>query len=213
MSRFFSFLLIVASVCSQAQTVKLSFEQGPNRKGTLTWTAKLLPDGRKQNQSSLSLGSGDSRIVVRSESVFAKDGAPIRMISETVVGGRRVTHVVAEFGEKGVQLTGRKGEADFDKLLPYPQGATWRDQGEFWFLRDLPKVDQKLIVYRLNLDEQRWNIQERVYKGMAEIVVASKKVKAHHYTIDEGEVFVDERGDPLKMELKNGISLVRTSSP
>lgn len=199
----------LACVMGHAQSVQLLFSQPPNTSGTLTWTASLVQPGRKVTQSNLVLTASGRRLTVRMESVFAADGAPLRMISETVSGTALLQRIVADFRPDGVHLSGERASKKLNQVVAYPEGAPWKDVGEFWFLRDQPKPGAKLLTYRFSLEDLQWRIQERHYVGRSKKKMGNREWEGHLVQVDGGEFLLDDRGDPIWIETTTGATLTR----
>ncbi|MGE0001369.1 MAG: hypothetical protein AB7F50_08325 [Fimbriimonadaceae bacterium] len=163
---------------------------------------RLLEDGRKLNRVEMKFP--DLGIDVAQESTYNPDGSPYRMLQTTVRNGKReVRHAV--FDGKVVAYSGTDIET---AGVPYPAGGV-AAPSEFWFLRDLPIQGEKVLYYRFDLGTGAWKSATASYVGPRETVLGGKVWKVHRTIVDGVKSDLDERGDPVRIELQNGIVLER----
>lgn len=164
---------------------------------------KLLEDGRKLNRVEMKFP--DLGIEVAQESTYNTDGSPSRMLQTTVRNGKREVRS-AVFDGKLVDYSG----TDIERTeVPYPAGGGVAAPSEFWFVRDLPIQGETVLYHRFDLGTGAWKSVTASYIGPRETVLGGKVWKVHRTIVDGVKSDLDERGDPVRVELPNGIVLER----
>lgn len=171
--------------------------------GSGTIEQRLLEDGRKLSR--VEMRFDDLGIEVSQESTYNPDGSPSRMLQATTRGGSRSVRT-AVFEDRQVVFSGTG--LDTTKVA-YPTGGSVRAASEFWFLRDRPILNEKLQYHRFDLGTGSWKLVSAVFVGERETVLAGKVWKVHRTLVDDVRSDLDERGDPVRVELSNGIVLER----
>lgn len=173
--------------------------------GAATMLQKLGADGGKSVQLSMELKSESLAINLRQESTYDKTGRPIRKFQEThnvTLKTRRT--VVVTFDAAGANAVIDEGGKRTVKKIPLPETAAREDVSEFWFVRDVPKPGAVVKANTVNLETLTWELVTTTYKGLVDITIAGRKVKAHRTESDRGVAFIDAQGLPLRLELPNG---------
>lgn len=177
---------------------------GGKKAGMATLLQKVLPDGSKSVQLSMSLQLGASAATLRSESTYDAKGVPVRKFQETSVPSQKTRRtLIVTFDAKGanavIDLNGKRST----KQIPLPETAERADVTEFWFIRDKPKVGTTAKAYHFDLETMSWELVATTYAGVVELTIGGKKVKANKTSSDEGVAFLDDAGLPLRLELTN----------
>ncbi|HZH98557.1 MAG TPA: hypothetical protein VEX38_06265, partial [Fimbriimonadaceae bacterium] len=80
------------------------------------------------------------------------------------------------------------------------ENAPRANVSEFWFIRDKPKQGDKVEVYVFSLDTKSWELTTFTYKGLQDVTVRGKKMKAHKVESEKATAYMDNTGLPLRLE-------------
>jgi hypothetical protein len=177
-------------------------------KGTASLVNQVQDDGSKYVRLSMSLvyGNGDKAEVLQ-ESSYDKVGRPVRKLQTVHAAGTRRS-VVVTFNEAGAKVVEDQGSGPKTSLVSPPDGADTKVVTEFWFVRDKPKVGQTATYYAFRPNQKDWVEIKARYEGTKEIVAAGKRVTANLLVMGEIKAWVDDRGDPYRLEVA-GVTLER----
>lgn len=193
-------LIFLAALVAPAQTVKLRAMSAGKEVGSAQVTQTILSNGSKSYQLTLELGQGAQRVRVQQESVYDAKGRPQRMLQEVRDGkGKRLRFAVATFGPDGASLRVETADDAEEKNAPLVKGAPSADPSAWWFIRDTPKVGTRDAYFRFDMGEARWISTDVRYVGPEEIKIGGQTFKAHRVWTDQGEVWLDEKGLPLRL--------------
>ncbi|MCB0825498.1 MAG: hypothetical protein KDC26_04870 [Armatimonadetes bacterium] len=203
-------ILGLAAIC-QAGTTQMSVTSD-NLNGKATVENKILEDGSKYVRVSMMLEDAGGRSVnIQQESVYAKDGTPKRKLQVTnLAGGAAKQSVVVTFDSGGANVTVEAGGKTVKNYVSRPTGKRIEALPEFWIMRDQPKAGDVYNYYRFDLGMQNWVENKSTYHGTREIMVGGKKVKAHLVTNDSARAYMDDKGEPLRIE-QNSVVLEKKS--
>lgn len=185
-----------------------------NGPGGMTGTAKLRnevqDDGGKYVQLSMTLRNpAGQAVTVLQESSYDAKGNPVRKIQVTTFpGGGGKQTVVATFDAKGATVKADAGGKSVSDVVPYPAGKTVRASSEFWFCRDKPAPGAVSTYWRFDLGKQSWVETKATYHGKRQLKIGSKSYDCHLITVGEARAYVDDKGDPLRLE-QSGIVMER----
>lgn len=197
-----AFGILASAAPAQA---KLRLVIGGKSVGTGSATVKLREDGSKQMLISLTLEQDSQTVQIRSESVYSKTGKAVSRFMETSVPSQKYRKtLIATFDDKGVSVVEDINGKRKTNKYPLEANQPREDKSEFWFIRDQPKKGDKCKVFSFSLDEGVWNLVETVYEGKFEVTIGGKKISAHRTRSEQGVAYLDDKGLPLKLELKNG---------
>ncbi len=197
-------LFALASCCAaNAAEVKMSVI-GPNGiNGSATVDNRVLEDGSKYVRLSMELRTGNGPAVnVLQESTYDAKGFPVRKLQVTSTKGTKLKQsLAAVFTAEGAEVTVDSGDKHNTSEEPYPPGASVRAGNEFWFVRDKVKPGGVLTYKRFDLMLCKWVETKVTYLGRRTISVAGQARQAHLVTVGTVKTWVDEVGDPLRMEM------------
>lgn len=205
--------ILVTLVCAGAFAAAGEVDMKVTGPGGLTGTAKVInrlqADGSKYVQLSMSLKSSSGQAVtVLQESTYESTGRPIRKIQvTTLAGGGSRQRLVAAFEAQHVQVTGEAGDKKIDDRHDIPAGKNIRAASEYWFIRDKPKPGDTTTYHRFDM-AGAWVETKCVYHGLRTIKVSGREVKGHLVTFGDARAYVDDNGDPLRLE-QNGVVMER----
>lgn len=203
--------LLLFAVASYAGEVSMRISGAAGLTGTAKVVNKLQEDGSKYVRMEMELRSTDGQIVnVLQESVYDKTGMPVRMIQNTNSAGGKDQRIIAMFTGGTVKLRITNGDKTDEQTLDVPQGTNPMARFEFWFIRDKITAGGKTSYSRFDLQTAKWEKVEATYHGTREIKVGAKTVKANLVEIAGAKAYVDDTGDPIRVELQ-GIVLERIS--
>lgn len=199
--------LAASAYCGEV-TLKISGSSG--LKGTAKLVNKLQEDGSKYVRMEMELRSTDGQIAnVLQESVYDKTGMPVRMIQQTGAKGSKTQRLVANFSMGTVRLRANDGNKTSDETLPIPPGTNPVAKYEFWFIRDKVEAGGTTMYFRFDLQTAKWERVDVVFVGVRQITVDGKTVKANLIQVGDTKAYVDDAGDPWRVEMP-GVTLERT---
>lgn len=209
MKNLLASIVFLLSGLSWAGEVTMSISGPDGLKGTATVINKVEKDGSKYVRLTMKLVYGDSQSSdVLQESSYSPTGEPIRML-QTSKSGSKKSSIVVTFTAEGAQVVTDKGDGPKANLILRPNGSI-SNPTEFWFCKDKPNRGQVEEFFMFRVSEQNWNKTKARFSGKSDIVVDGKKVTANLVQVGEIKSFLDEEGDPYRIELAN-IVLERTS--
>jgi hypothetical protein len=210
MRAFAASVAAVAATTALAGEVTLAISGTSGLRGTAKVTNKLQEDGSKYVRMEMELRSTAGQVVtVLQESVYDKSGMPVRMIQSTDAKGSKSQRIVADFGVATVRLRVTDGGKTREESLSIPAGTNPVAKYEFWFVRDKVQPGGRTSYFRFDLQTVQWERVEVVYHGQRQITVAGKSVKANLIELGTTRAYVDDAGDPWRIEMP-GITLERT---
>jgi hypothetical protein len=204
--------LLLCTVVAHGGEVSMRISGAAGLTGKAKVVNKLQEDGSKYVLMEMELRSTDGQIVnVLQESVYDKAGMPVRMIQNTSTAGGKEQKIVAVFSGGSVKLRVTVGDKNTEETLQIPAGTNPFAKFEFWFIRDKVTAGGKTGYSRFDLQTSKWERVEATYHGVRDIKVDGKAVKANLVEIGGAKAYVDDKGDPLRVEMQ-GIVLERVSS-
>lgn len=196
----FTIALVCATAFSRADEVKLTVTGPDGLAGTATLVNKVQQDGTKYVRLSMTLSYGGAqKSEILQESSYSPLGEPIRML-QTSKGQGKKTSIVVKFSEDGAQVVTDKGDGPKTNLVVPPSG-TIANPTEFWFSKAKPTKGETAEFYTFRMSEQGWAKTKAKYEGDREIVVEGKRVTAHLVQMGEVKSYLDDKGDPYRIEL------------
>lgn len=189
---------------SPAAEVVLNVVSPANMAGsTAKVNTRIQSNGTKALTLSLSLKSANGTAVVVQELIFAADGRPIRMSRRTSLGtGKLVEFIRADIGASTIKVTVERDGKPVVNTVPLPKGEL-KNISEFWILRDKPTVGQKHTYQKFDLTSLTFAPATVVYKGLQNVKVGGKTIKAHQIVEGTATTWLDDKGDPVKIEGRN----------
>lgn len=178
--------------------------------GFATVSHKLMPDGSKLVTLRMELtGANGATVRVRSETSYKSSGEPLRAFQETQVD-KPVSRssVTATFDAKGANVIvdegGKRSVKSVDLVSTAPRAAV----SEFWFLRQSPKPGERVQYYFFSATRLAWELQEMHYVGKTTFKLGNQTVPAHRVRTKQGEMILDEKGLPLRVEAES-VTMIR----
>ena len=201
-------ICVVASASfSHAGETKLVVSGPDGLSGTATVINKVQEDGTKYVRLSMKLKFSDGQSTdILQESSYSKTGEPIRML-QTSKAGTKKTSVVVTFTDEGAQVVSDKGDGPKTNFVVAPDG-TRANPTEFWFNTIQPTKGQVAEYYTFRVSQQAWIKAKSRFEGKRDIVVDGRKVTANFVQLGEVKSYLDDAGDPLRIEL-SGLTLER----
>ena len=179
-------------------------------KGRATLVNTVLEDGSKYVRLALVLTDEKGNSVnVLQESTYDKTGRPVRKLQTTTKpGGGSRQSLVVTFDANGANVKIDQGGKAVTDQIAWPSGRKVEATSEFWFCRDQPKPGDVSTYWRYDLGELEFVETKCQYHGKRTIKVGGKDVSAHMVTLGDVTAYVDEVGDPYKIE-SPGVSMVK----
>lgn len=180
-------------------------------RGKATLVNRVLPDGTKYVRLGMILTDANQRNVsVLQESTYDQRGRPVRHLQVTNLAGnaaRQSITVTFDGGRATVRIDqgGQRTETTSDA----PAGVRIEALPEFWFVRDKPKAGDVSTYWRFDLGRQEWVETRAVYHGRRSIQVGGKEISAHLVTFGESRAYVDDEGDPWRIESPGAVMVRR----
>lgn len=164
---------------------------------------RLQANGTKALTLSIELKSQSGTAVVVQELIFAADGRPIRMTRRTSLGtGKLVEFIRADIGASTIKVTVERDGKPVVNSMPLPAGEI-KNKAEFWIIRDKPTAGQKHTYQKFDLTSLTFSESTVVYKGRESLKIGGKTVQAHVIVEGTATTWLDDKGDPLKIEGRN----------
>lgn len=197
--------------CSVAFAGELTLSvQMSGMSGRANLVNKVMSDGSKYVRMSMVLKDPTGKsVTVLQESTYDKTGAPVRKLQTvTSAGGSSRQAIVVTFDAGGAYVKIEQGGKTVNQHAPVPAGKRIAATPEFWFVRDHPKPGDVVTYWRFDLNTLGWVESKSQYHGYRTISVGGKQTRAHLVTLGNVSAYVDESGDPYKIE-SDGTTLVR----
>ncbi len=181
---------------------KMLVYQGDKRIGESMLSQKILSTGSKQISVTMQLTSKESQTFkVRQESVYDQEGNPVRKIQEVFAStGKRLSSKLVIFTSEGAEVAINEDGKATNRVVKLAKGAPRSNPSEFWFIRDKPKISEKVIYYRFDPTSERWVLSETTYLGTKNIRFGKIAQTVHEIRTSEGTVLLDAKGDPILIE-------------
>lgn len=165
--------------------------------GKATMRLNKNPDGSIHFESHVSMSMYGESVEWWQSSVTAKDGTPIRY-SYTKIDGEDREIISASYEKDGVRVLVSAKDRSVSRMVAYPKGSI-KAISETWFFHVQPKVGQKAVYWSLDYDSFKWEREEEVYRGPKRISVNGQSVVAHLITIGVEELYLGQRGLPVRL--------------
>lgn len=202
-------VLACVSVFASAQ-IKLNVIADGRRAGEASYSHKILPDGSKLVQLTISLQSQDGKAVnLRSETKYSPSGVAERMFHESLADkGRTRRQVTVTFDSEGAIAVEEAGGKRQTKRVPLVKTAPLENPSQFWFLRNVPKVGDRVRYYHFDVGSLSWELNMSAYLGPKEVTLGGKKMQGHQIQENRSLAVVDAKGLPIVIEL-GGVRMER----
>jgi hypothetical protein len=203
-------IVVTLGSAAWAGRVVMAVSGSAGWEGSAEVLTKRLDDGGKYVRLTLNLrhANGAKSDVVQ-ESTYDASGEPVRFLQTSVAPGVPRSSTVVVFDALGAEVTTQRGEDRKTERVSKPDGVRTAARSELWFLATKPVPGAEVGFSRFVMAERAWKPETARYHGLREIVVGGKAVKAHLVTVGEAKAFVDDAGDPWRLET-GGVVLERT---
>ncbi len=169
--------------------------------GALSMQTKLLANGQKEVKLRLSAPAGPNpNFKMRLETLYAIDGSQSRIFYEiTPLKGGKRRSVTVTFDRAGARAVIDEGGVRDVKQVPLNPEMPRANVSQFWFLRDMPIKNEKVVYYHFNAASLEWKLEETVYLGTTKLEWNKSQRTAHHIRSFFGEAYVDDSGLPYRV--------------
>lgn len=197
--------LIAATTVLQAE-ISLTILQQEKKLGSAVMDQKILPDGSKQVviTMAIDLPSNPGAIRVRSESIYSKEGLPIRMIRETTQKNMARESVIATFDAEGANVIFTRGSEAKTSVVPYPKEVPLKNVSEFWFISTKPATGTSCTAYVFNTTDLTFHLTKTEFFGRKKAKMQGKEVEGNLLiTNAQGKataILVDDKGLPIYID-------------
>lgn len=201
----------IAALTSVAvsQTVNFRVMVQGREIGTATLGMKLTPKVGLTTTFRMKLKAGPNSLSMIAEDFTKLDG--MLVWSRMEQGSQEGTLKVREdYGRDGVLVkrTEPNGKS-VTKTVKYPAKGSVKSPSDFWFLTSRPKPGAVETSYSFSSSEMTWKQRTTKYLGPKTIIVQGRSVQGHLITSAEADQWVDAKGIPLRIVLKEeGIEIV-----
>lgn len=157
MRKFWTLTVLAIAAVASADEVKLTISGPSGLKGSATVINKIQKDGSKYVRLSMELRATTGQIVnILQESVYDKNGRPVRKIQTTDTKGGVQQKIVVEFEIGKVRVRATQNGKTVNTTVNVPIGKNINANSEFWFVRDKIKVGGKSTYWRFDLQTLQW---------------------------------------------------------
>jgi hypothetical protein len=196
------FLFLIASSSAFTQPVKYRVSVMGKAAGTGTITEKETSHGTIVTTISLSLTLDGEKVAMDAVEEYRADGTPVRSSLTATMTGRSEKSVVA-YGKQSATVTRIIDGKSTKKDVPLPKGSI-RVPSIQWFAKTLPKVGTKVAFWSLDDSTYRWDQDYEKYSKKTKIASRGKMVTAHLIESRDVKMWVDDKGDTIRMVLSEG---------
>lgn len=202
MRQIFLLGILLFSVSAFCTDTKLVVKGESGLSGTAVLTNKILEDGSKYVRLTMELkNSSGQKVTVMQESTYSKNGRPIRKLQVTNLSAASTKQsVVVTFDDTGAHVKVDAGGRTAKEDVKLPGSKSILAKPEFWFIRDTPNPGDVTSYSRFDVQSQTWIDTKSIYHGKREIVIGGKKVMAHLMEYEGAKAYVDEKGNPFRIE-------------
>ena len=195
-----AFLVLVTTVFAGQTDLALTGPEGMT--GSARVTNQVQDDGSKYVQLSMTMRQkGGADVSVLQESSYDAKGNPVRKLQViTFPGGGGKQTFIATFDEKGANVSVEAGGKTVTDTVPYPAGKSVRVVSEFWLIRDKPAPGAISTYWRFDIGTRKWEETKATYHGKRQLKIGAKTHNCHLVTVGEAKAYMDDNGDPLRVE-------------
>ena len=208
-------LMAVTTPLSQ----KFDVFQADQNVGEATLRQSIEPDGSKNVELRMVLGTKDLGTTVVQRSTTRADGTVTRKYQEVTAAGKPPRFVIISFGDGKANLVedekGTRQVSSFDRPQDLPPAL---NLSEFWLLRDTPTRGDSVEFSDFDYTRKEWRSVRTTYLGLTRIPGFDFPVhKVMSKTIVDGterlvSVFSDATGNPVRIIDTAGFRLERVNS-
>ncbi|HTQ08547.1 MAG TPA: hypothetical protein VMI31_00605 [Fimbriimonadaceae bacterium] len=193
-----SFLLLLA-VVSGAQ-VKMKVLVNGQQVGTAALFLSRYKTGDLNQDISINLDVNGHTASFETKMLMSPSGKPIRESSEETDGMRAKTTTMV-YGPTNLQVRVTINGKSTTSTVAIPKGNI-ADASAVWFVAIRPKVGTTTTYSSYNETLKKWESKTAKYLG--DDKVPESQATAHHIHHQDGDLWVDDKGMPLRIELSQG---------
>lgn len=179
--------------------------------GQAKYTVHLDGKGQKVSDILMTREFKGKTASIRTQTWYAIDGKPVRTNQEMMSSGKRVQVNVLYSPKSALVVMQANGDRR-NRTIELPEGASYAQPNEYWFLRDKPKDGATSQYTTLNIEKLEWEDGSAVYRGRAQLPNGAKGRMVHcvvqKHNDSEIVAYLDDHGLPL-MIMGKGILMVR----
>lgn len=183
------------------QVAKFRVIAGGRELGIATYTSRLVNRVDLYTKFELNIQVGGNKASMSGEYMTKSDGAPLWSVTrESSAEGTET--IREDYGKKGVTV--KKTAADgkvTTKTAKYPLGQ-YKSPSDLWFITTRPRPGTTEKAYSFSGSTMTWEVTTTKYVGVKTILVKGRSVPSHYITSPDVDVWVDSKGTPLKILLK-----------
>lgn len=191
----FVIAVLMAGIC-QAQ-IKMSVSINGMTVGTAVLNQKLNAAGGLEQNLHMTLEIQASKAEFTYISVTDKGGKMVREVNGQSAGPTTKTTTII-FGATSIKVTTVENGKAKTSSVPIPKGNL-ADPSTFWFVNTRPKVGTTSSHLSFSSDKGKWKTATVKYVG--DDTIPGTKMKAHHVHQDDGDVWLDNKGMPIRIEM------------
>lgn len=209
-SHGWAWVALALSATATAGEVKVTMSGKDGLSGTGTVVTKVNQDGSMTQTTRFAMkgGSGPSMTVIE-ESQYSSAGRPIRRLMKMTSGASVLQSFLIEYGKNGAVIKANSSGVAKTETLKLPQGRI-ESPSQLWFVKTKPKVGQTDEYFYLEYGYSAWQKRKAEYRGPEKVKIGGGKTVTGHLIVNTGsKMWVDDKGDPLRIEVGGGVSVVR----
>lgn len=191
----FVIAVLMAGVC-QAQ-IKMSVSVNGMSVGTAVLNQKLNAAGGIEQSLHMTLEIQATKAEFTFISVTDKSGRMVREVNGQSAGPTTKTTTMV-FGSTSIKVTTVENGKTKTSTVPISKGNL-ADVSTFWFVNTRPKVGATSNHLSFSAEKGKWKTANVKYVG--DDTVPGTKLKAHHVHQDDGDVWLDNKGLPIRIEM------------
>lgn len=191
---------VLAATSLYAQTATYRVTIAGQELGTAKLSYKLMPDGGLTTNLEMNLNANGLKIGMVSTDTIRADGTPVKRLTTQDMPQDRET-ISVEYGKSGVTVKKTLNGKTTTQVVKYPQGSI-KSVSDFWFVKVTPKPGDTDTSMAFRTKEMKWEKSDERYVGLKNITVKGKTVRAHFQTSKSADVYMDSKGLPYRVVLK-----------
>ena len=200
-------LILIAVLLASASQAQLKMTLSINGQviGTAAISQKLDQAGHLKQSIHMSIDFQGIKSSLDTDVESDATGRPI-LETSTQSQGTLVKTTTLTYGAKSLEITDTENGKPQRSTVAYPKGSL-SDASTIWFVTVKP--DKKATTTFIHYDEpsKSWQTKSATYVG--DETVPETDQKGHHIHHDDGDIWLDDKGLPIRIELSQmGAKLV-----
>jgi len=197
-------LAVLVAAASQAQ-MKMSLSVNGEPLGTATISQKVDQAGHLKQTIHMSIDFHGITSTVDTSIETDRTGRPI-LEKSTESHGSDVTTTALNYLADSLEVSRNESGKPEVLTIDYPKGNL-ADASAVWFVTITPNVNATTTYVHYDLPSKSWQTKSATYVG--DETVPETQRKGHHIHHDDGELWVDDKGLPIRIELTQaGVKMV-----